>query len=96
MIQGYIVDYYDKQRFFLNKIWEKLLNNLKKTFTLTNNFDSMLSIVISLNELKNDEISNLNLGSEFNVEEDNLNENCEIFSPQKLLISGQGIFIILK
>jgi len=79
MIQGYIVDYYDKQRFFLNKIWEKLLNNLKKTFTLTNNFDSMLSIVISLNELKNDEISNLNLGSEFNVEEDNLNEKYYVY-----------------
>ncbi len=71
------------------------MNNLKNTFTSSDNFNSMLSIVISLNELKNDEISNLNLGSEFNVEEDNLNENCEIFSPQKLLISGQGIFIIL-
>lgn len=55
----------------------------------------MLSLVISLNEFKNDEISNLNLGSQLNLEEDNSNEDVEMFSPQRLLISGQGIFIIL-
>ena len=94
-IQYQITEYYDKQRYYLNKIWEKLLKNCKDFFKQENNFDSLLSILISLNNYKNDEVSNLKMRMELKLEEDTEEIYEDFFSPVKLIIIGQGIFVLL-
>ena len=62
------------------------LNSTNNAYTNINN---------KSNNNNNDEISNLNLGCDFKVDDDQEEKDKDYFSPVKLIIIGQGIFVVL-